>query len=365
MYFLALFSVIAILLTFFEGRGKIRNGMLIGFIIIVLISAIRYDYGNDYWSYYDKFQNISLYKSLSDIISNYNGTELLWVLLNFAFRPLGFNWFLAVLSIINGIVYYKLIKNYVDVDKRWFAVFVYLFSNAFFSVQLSMLRQSLAMGLLILAYMNLENKRYISTTLLAISAVLIHTSAIFAIPLLLMPFFSFKKNKIALLILCGFSIAFFVFGNEVLNASLLLLDSSEMFERYQDKYVLGSQYETSGLKNILGLVLLMYPVIMHLLYIGDEKNDVRIKRLCFLSVIGIVISFMSQSIPMAGRLSWYYTIFSVVAVPQAFFNVKSPLIRNAVIVLFMLVTIKEYVGFYTSDTWSQMHYHYHTLFELW
>ena len=295
---------------------------------------------------------------------DYSGNEIVWVFLNYIFQPLGFYCFVAVLSVINGIVYYKLIKQYVDKNKRWFAVFIYLFSNAFFSVQLSMLRQGLAMGLVILGYLYLDKRRYVYASVLMLCALVIHTSAIFSLPIVAVHFLDFKNKRLAILTITVCSIAFFVFGDVILSTSVFLLSSNEIFDRYQDKYILGNEYETAGLKNITGMVLLMYPVLMYLIYIRNKKSDPRIRRLCCISIIGILVSFMGQSIPMAGRMAWYYTVFSIAAVPQSFFCVKRKLIRRIVIAVFIIVTLKEYIGFYTSETWSQMHYHYHTLFEL-
>ena len=53
MYFVLICCSLAILFAWQESRGALRNGLKIGFVIITLVSALRYDYGADYLGYID------------------------------------------------------------------------------------------------------------------------------------------------------------------------------------------------------------------------------------------------------------------------------------------------------------------------
>lgn len=51
-------SFLCVLLTYLESKGRIKSGMLYGFVIITFLGMIHYNYGTDYEGYHDSYQNI-------------------------------------------------------------------------------------------------------------------------------------------------------------------------------------------------------------------------------------------------------------------------------------------------------------------
>ncbi|WP_455970857.1 EpsG family protein [Bacteroides congonensis] len=349
-------------LTYLESKGALKNGMLTGFVVLTAVMSLRFEYGNDYVSYAQKFvyDGNMLFK-FSDL-ANGTITEPIWFLLNRLFQPFGFQIFVAFLTIINSIAYYNLIKTNLPKNLWVFGLFIYLFTNSFFPMQLSMMRQALAMALIIFAvpYI-LEKKRFVPLLLLAIS-VGIHSSAIICIPFILLLYLNFTKRKT--LVICGFFalfVLFFAAKDIILGLMSTTLNSFEYLQKYDEKYLLGDKYEASAAKSIFGLVLYIFPVVISLLYLRNCKDEKKIKYIV-LYLLGSFIFLTNEIVPMAGRLAWYFTIFSIVALPISFSNIKARYVRYACIFLFVLITVKEYNDFFHALNWKDAFLEFRTIF---
>lgn len=364
MFLFVTISLIAIFLAYLKGIGKCKYGFFIGFIIVAFFSAVKYNYGNDYWSYYYKFQDIAIAQNIKYILSDNLSSEPGWKLLNLLFKPLGFYWFVAVLSIFNIAVVWRLITKYVPREFVWFGLFVFLFSNAFFSVQQSMLRQTFAMDLVLLGFPYIMDRKWIKGAILLLLAITVHISASFCLSLLLIPFFNTSNKKRILISITCVGLIFMFAREYVAQFAIMFINTDDIFERYDAKYIEGTRYDTAVAKSLFGLLLALFPVIIQTYYIIKEKYKEEIIRFSYVAIMGVFLSFTSQIIPMTERLSWYFTIFSIVSLPYSFNIIKSKPIRLVLMLLFIAITLKEYYGFYTSDTWADLHYTYHSLFDL-
>ena len=90
MVVLIILSFIAILCTYFESKGKLRNGMLLGFVILSAILGLRFEYGNDYISYSQKFLAYGLESFKFSDLTDGTISDPFWYLLNRLFYPFGF-----------------------------------------------------------------------------------------------------------------------------------------------------------------------------------------------------------------------------------------------------------------------------------
>ena len=82
MYIVIFFSILAFLLTYLESKGKMKGGMKIGFILVTILGAIHYDYGNDYFSYLGNYEEITRYSfDLLGILAGEYYREPGWALL--------------------------------------------------------------------------------------------------------------------------------------------------------------------------------------------------------------------------------------------------------------------------------------------
>lgn len=362
MVVLVFVSFIVMFLAYLESKRLLKNGMLTGFVILTAVMSLRFEYGNDYVSYAQKFiyDGNMLFK-FSDLT---DGTiaDPIWFLLNRMFKPFGFQVFVIFLTIIDSIAYYHLIKTNLPKNLWVFGLFIYLFTNSFFPMQLSMMRQGLAMALIVLAVPYILEKKRWQPLLLMATSVGIHSSAIICIPFILLLYMNFTKRKT--LVICGFFALFalfFVAKDIILELMSTTLNSFEYLQKYDEKYLLGDKYEASAAKSIFGLVLYLFPVIISIIFLRNCKDEEKIKCLV-LYLLGSFIFLTNEIIPMAGRLAWYFTIFSIVALPLSFSNIKVWSVRYACIFLFVLITLKEYNDFFHALNWKDAFLEFRTIF---
>ena len=183
-------SILAAMLVLLGKYEKSSNWYRNAFILVTFLACIHYNYGNDYNEYYLIWDTISTY-SLFDIIISPQlpyGSKTLeagWVILNAVFGfDGGFFYMVAFINIVEGWIYYTFIKRFVHAQSYFWSFFLYLFTFNYYLLNFSMMRQGLAMALILLSFIYLcdnNMKKMIVTIALAVS---IHTSAVVIIPFL-------------------------------------------------------------------------------------------------------------------------------------------------------------------------------------
>ncbi len=364
MWVLFTFSCIAILLTYLESIGKFKKGMFWCFVFMTLVAVLRYDYGTDYMSYYTKFYSIADSSYSLEYYADFSKGmhEQGWSILMYMFKPLGFWAFAAALAIFNSYVYYRLISRFVPSEWRFFAVFIYLFTSTFYAMQLSMLRQGLAMALILFAIPDILEKKKIQPIISLILSATIHSSALICIPFALLLYIPFANRKLMITgLLAAFAI--FIFAQDLVYGMMTdVVSASEALEKYDSKYF-GGNYETAGSKNILGTITFFTPIVVALyaLFKNKQFSEDIIKIFVFV-LIGSLISLTSSMVAMIDRVAWYFTIVSIVTYPLAYKSIPNKIIRNFLILFFVVVTLREYFGFMTADGWVDHYGTYQTIF---
>lgn len=362
MNVLIFISLLVIFLSYLESKGVLKNGMLIGFIVLTAIMSIRFEYGNDYVSYQMKY----LYNNnfIFSIKSLFDGTieEPFWFLLNRLFIFFGFQSLVFFLTMINSIAYYNLIHKILPKQMWMLGLFIYFFTSAYFPLQLSMMRQALSMSLVIIAFLYVIEKRIILSSFFLILASGIHTSALLSLPLISLCYFDMTKYKNVLFIsfICLF-ICFYVAKDNISSLMSYLLHSISAFERYEDKYLLGTKYDASEAKSLFGSFLYLFPVATSLIYLR-RCDDEKYLKISVLYIFGSFIYLTDQIVPMVARISWYFSIFSIIALPVAFLNIKTRFIKYGLVLLFIMVTVREYYGFFYALNWKNAFLEFKTIF---
>lgn len=212
MWVIIVVSIIAFILTLLESKMRLRGGMAIGFILITFVSAIRYNYGNDYMGYFETFEQYNIF-DISDLLKfGDTGIDVGWLILCKIFEPLGFFVLVAFLSILMNGIYYRFIRENLQREDYWLAMFVYLFTFDFYVLQLSMLRQGLVIALFILSYSYLKKGKLLIPILLTLLSISFHKTAIIILPFILLSKLNFVKSGriIGLTMLVCFIVFFLV-----------------------------------------------------------------------------------------------------------------------------------------------------------
>ncbi len=346
-------NIIAIFFAFLESNGNSKYGLKISFIIIFFFLAFRYNYGNDYTSYFDFFESI---KS-SSIIEFYESTdsrvEFGWIIINKIFSSVGFFALVAVLALFNCIVYYHFIKKYVPVKYYWFGVFLYTFSPYIMLIQLSAMRQTIAILLFVLAIDFIISRRMYWYFVFIIIASFFHTSALILLPLYFLKDLNKKFSKSSIFI---FPILFVLLlaMRGFTKDSITSIISSSYFDQYEG-YL---NIEPAG----IGFMVPFSFGIMIIILIRTRFQNVKLRPLYMIALIYTLFTPIIYLFPMTNRLSFYFQIVNISVFPLILSLGKRSAFKLIFLGVMIIFTLYMFFVFFNSNTWIDFYGVYKTIF---
>ena len=361
MIFVVVINLLAVLFTYLETKGQMKNGMKIGFILVTLVACLHYDFGSDYMDYYKLYKEVDSYNfTWATILDRDFFRDPGWLVLNWIFRWFGgFFGLVAVLNIIQNIAYYKFIRNYSSPERRTFSVFLYLFLTTFYMMNFSMMRQGLVIALFVAMWPLIEKRRWALSLLLIFLLSFIHKSVVLLYPFAFWGFVPVKNTKkyaIGGLVLL---MALYIsqnFLSDVFDRFMLIDD----FENYSEKY---TDNNTGHSRFGIGAFIQSFPfIIAFLKLIGDNDYTDTERRIILLSLIGYLIVPFTSIIHLLGRAGWYFSAYAIVATPILFSSIKNNAVRLTLTSLYVLLVVYNLFVYYASISWNMSTYH--TIFEV-
>ena len=310
--------------------------------IVVIIAFKDLSIGTDTERYY--------YHYLSDDKPNWregniSGQELGFRYLQYICRELGLSWlsYSILTSIIIvaplGWLFYKYSNNI------WASFLLYV-TIGLFAVNMTGLRQSLAIAMVTIATVSIFEKKYFRFILFVFAAFLFHYSAIVAIVLGLIPLLKYR-NKFQLIILLLVPLIVKLIGGALFGFIDVYLP-----ERYDG-------YESQSFSMNPLLFLMWYLLLIFEWYSLVKNKDVSnvdywfyVMMVCFVSSI-----FLSEHVYMASRISYYFENAVVASLPRFIYKFppsnKRSLMSFLIYGFSMLAFLLSLLG---SDTLSISNY---------
>ena len=341
-------------LTYLESRNILKNGMLIAFCFVGLFFSFRYDYGNDYSNYLRIFDDISEYDSIKECLDS---REIGWTLLNYIFKWGGYQFILFLHSAILLIIYYGLIRKYIPKKYWWLGVFILFFNPIFFLLDLSMLRQSLAITLFVKAIDYSLDKKIIYASIVSLIGVSFHFSAIVGIPFIfLVRYIPLLKPKYVVGGMVLLLIALSMIPDIVDKVAFLISENESISEKY-------GNYHTEGkLGSGMG-VMLQYMFLLPIVSRKEKTGNVNVVLIC-LYLVSFMFIPLSEKMVLYGRLSAYFNIFSIILVPRLLYICKSVYIKYFTLLCVLFYIIYSYVTFFYSETYGYAYITYQSVLSL-
>lgn len=347
--------ILCVLAVFFAYLAKFKNmqySLLVSFTLIFLFLAFRFNFGNDYKAYLEGFIEINKYRSI-DFFNSGLHFEPGWILLCRLFEPLGFFSLIIFLSLINCIVYYKLVKRYVPKHLYWFAVFLYVFNTGIMLVHASAIRQSLAIGLFMFAIPYLIRKDFIRYFAIVFMAYFVHTSAMILVPIALLSLYHLKINKLFQVILAAVFVSLIVFGQLLLPFITKFVSAN--LDRYEF-YHQGSEIGTG-----LGLLMVFFLLIVTAYYHNKQnKSDAVLFKIV---MVYLMLAPLGLTILMIARVGMYFEPVTIVVYPLILYSIENKfnkLVFKSIVILF---TLYIFYQFFESPIWKDAFGTYHSIFE--
>jgi transmembrane protein EpsG len=334
------FLLVTSVVLFLPQLNKNYPVRYIAYILLFLFLALRYDYGNDYMSYFNTFELIK-----AGLISISDTDPLFW-LLN-VIMP---NFYILIAFI--SLFYISVIANFIEKNlknnTKWIGILLLLINPYLFLIHLSSLRQTIAILIFVLSTKYLINKNLIKYVFTIFIASLFHSSAI--ILLLIYPFISPNKLKSKNVIV--FIIAL------ILVVTTPLLDYILNFAfNYFPEYRF---YYLQGITNsIRSTILTSFILTFILLFSNMVKNKYRIYTK--LSIFALSLSILTLKVSMMNRMVMYFEIFLIIILPVLFINGKNTLAKKFFIAIVIIIYILRYVSFFSNPLWENFN-RYRSLF---
>ena len=361
MYVVLITTLFALLLTHFESKGKIRNGLFWGFVMLTTLGVIHYDYGNDYMAYLNMYHEFNKYQfNFEYIINGDYFTDPGWTILCHAFSMLGgFFVMVAVLNIIQNILVYRFIRS--NINKTWWtmAVFIYTCSTNLYLMNFSMMRQGLVVCIFLGVWELIKNKKCWWALLVLYISTFIHKSSIILLPFAFLGFLPKGKGKTwaivfsVLLLLLWYSGAFL---NTIFSSFMDIEEIQGYIETYSD----GEITATYG----IGFVLNLIPLVVGLYYLMTNKDHDCNQKIVIISMISFIITPFAQIIPLVGRIGTYFSIYKIAAFPLIYSSVKNHNLRYGLLFIFIFMTLYDYWNFFNVGVFAEHYSTFHTIFEV-
>jgi hypothetical protein len=347
------FSLIALFLTYLESRARFKYGFLLGFVIITLVSALRYDYSNDYWGYYDFFREYAA-APFKDLII---GDEPAWSCLCKLFSFVGgYKLFVFGHSVICNAIVYSFIKHYVPTKSLWFAFFVYIFTPSLYVLSMSMMRQFLAMCIVLMIWILLEKKRYVISVILIALAYLVHNSVIVVIPFLVLGVLQVKQIKFFALAMVVFFV-FILFNKEFMQSIFERIIANEVVSHYGKSYSNFEQESSFG----LGYFVLLIPFAISIYLMLTRRIEDKYVNIVLFSCVGYLMTPFGFVLQIIQRLGYYFMLFTVVVNPIIYARIQNKLTKVFLLGLYILMTFYTYYGFFHSEIYAPKYSVYHSI----
>ena len=355
-------GIIALFLIYKGSKGELPFGLELAFFLVAFIASIHYNYGNDYVTYYNYFYKwMQMDFSWDDLVNKKYHEDFGWPFLCFIFKPVGFLWMIVFLSFFQNAVYYTLVKKFVVHKWQLFAAFIYLFNENIYVLNMSMMRQGLAVTLCVLAWMLVYGKQKYKIMIamcIWFVATTMHNSAIIFAPFLFWRFIPMKNIKY-LAVVIGLVFFILLFNNNILISIYNLAQDQETMLWYATRH---KNVEESSIG--LGFILLMIPFVLSLIYLFHENGRNEDKcNIVSLSAFGFLIIPFALMNPMVRRLTFYFLPFSIVALPIVYDWLKE-VPRRCFLFLYIFVTMTSYFKFFYDRVWYDFFFHFHSVFDV-
>lgn len=312
-----------------SAHKRIFYVLIPGFSIWVVM-ALRSDMvGTDILNYSLEFYNSNFYLDYK-----IRKSEMGYSYFNNFFNILGFG-YQQYIALIAGIFIIAISYFYYNYSRYIVLSFYLHITIGLFSISMSGLRQTIAIGLSIIAFTFLEKNKIFLYFLAIGVAYLFHNSALV---FLLLYFFRkvkiTKKNGLLFLTAC-----LLIFNFKGTIAKVIQNVSPEKYLKYIEN--------VANVNNLVIIVMIAIPVICLIFWPKnideDEKYHRNMSMFFVMSCINFVVYFLATEIPLFERLSLYFIIFNTVLIPNIVSDIANRNIRTLALLMCIVLPMIQFL----------------------
>jgi hypothetical protein len=280
----------------FMGRLNI-SGI---FVVLFMLSALRFGIGNDYYQYAQTAHEAS--------VGGYVVTEV------------GFNWLVRFVYAVFGGEYYEVVfavfafatltiflKAFIRLSDSFFMSFLLFMTFGLYFQTFNTVRYYLALSIALYSMRYLMEKDYIKFVVVIFVAAFFHKSVLLVIPVYMLATLSWKKWQIILGVVLG---AFCYLGRDILLKAALVL-----YPSYKNTvYLEGGTSITAIIRTVA--VLALYVWFMRYNKSHGEYNTDRIRFFGQLNMLALVAATFFSFLPVVTRIVYYFSVSQLIMIPE-------------------------------------------------
>ena len=310
----------------FKEKKVIRiMAFILAGLSFFIVSAIRYGIGTDYINRYAKdYIKLGSGKNVVNLEPGYKLLVSFCLLFTKDYTIL----FVITSAIIVFLTFYRICK---ESPYPVLSVLIYFLMGYFFH-SLNIMREYLAISILLFAYPFLVNKKYIRFIICAIIAILFHyTSGLFLIAI-----FMCKKNIFDMKRTIIISIILLIVGKFLWKYVGISILSNTRFDVYTK---VTSQFNTGVFKKVEILVNVIFYTMLYYMY--KNMPDKGRKENFFLNMQACSIFFLILVLAMSlfKRIYFYFSIFNIISIPYFLKKSNIEVKKKIILVTVLFLTL--------------------------
>lgn len=282
--------------------------------IFIIVAALRgITVGADTASYVRDYSYVQSY-SFDQIVELYPDNSGYYVVSKI-FADFGVSvqiWF----AIVAGIYIYSVARLIYRFSSDPVLSYILFLTIGFYGFSLAGLKQTVAMAFVFISYRYLYDNKYIRFSFFVLLASWFHLSSLVFLLAVVIHFL--KKLRFYYVILSVLFIIWMVAYNTIVNRVLTLLD----FDHYMS--YLDMERESNGTLTMFFIVLLIQLVCIIYMNVYTEENSTEAREIFGMSYLGLLAQVLSLVVASAFRIGLYFSLFSVILLPNCISKEKNP-----------------------------------------
>ncbi|WKA50213.1 EpsG family protein [Planococcus liqunii] len=289
-----------------DPHKRFYEALLYGFSLFLLMGLRHSTVGSDIMQYLSTYNNSSFYSYYELLKNSEWGFEAFNIILkNFYINEQGYLLITSFLIVLAFSVFYFKYSKYI-----FLSFFLHL-TIGLFTMSMSGIRQTLAVGIILFAFQYIIKKKFFIFSFLILLAFTFHNSAIVFFPVYFLRNIVINRKN-------GSVILGIVISTLLFRENLTPLIEFFMPERYTARYdVLSEAYPVNPM---IVLIAILIPLVCLILWENvknlKEKERKIYSLLFLLSCLNAFTVILSLNSNIIGRLSFYFVTFNILLIPN-------------------------------------------------
>ncbi len=304
-----LFSLLFILLAEKSNNNKAKKiWTLLSVVPFILVSALRYDVGTDYfYRYVPDYNKIANGGSVDNLEIGFKLLVNLCILITKDYQII----FVVTSVVIMTLFMYTIQRQSTN---KALSVTIFLLGGFFFQ-SLNILRQYMAIAIVFFSYRYLLKDKYSVFIISVILAFFIHNASIVCLVMLLLKDKDVFNIKTILIV----ALTIFIFGTPLINLFKTVVQNTRFSVYIDSLYDRGEMRKLTILSNAI-----IYTFMYSLYIVRKKKSKITKEDIFYINMQGLTLIciMLSSKFYLFFRIAYYFMVYQIISIPYFIKTIK-------------------------------------------